>query len=137
MNARGMTLIELMIVVLIISILSAIAVPSYRSYVIRVKRSDAKVALVSGAQAMERCFTRGPQIAGGGPPTYLGCAGAYPLTTVDGTYQVTVSNLTRNKFTLTATPLAGQLDDTDCANFTINELGTQAVSGPKGAAACW
>ena len=54
---KGVTLMELMIVVVIIGILAAIAYPSYRAQVMRSHRSDAKIALERAAQTLERCFT--------------------------------------------------------------------------------
>lgn len=42
---RGFTIVELLIVIVIVSILSAIAVPSYRQYVMRTNRTVAKAAL--------------------------------------------------------------------------------------------
>lgn len=53
---RGLTLIELLIVMVIIGVLAAIAVPSYRNYVQRSRRADAKTALeqVRAAQEMWR-----------------------------------------------------------------------------------
>ena len=57
-SARGFTLIELMIVVAIIAIISAIAVPMYGNYVQKSRRTDAKAKLMEVAQSLERCFTQ-------------------------------------------------------------------------------
>ena len=47
--ARGMTLIELMIVVVIIAILAAIAFPAYDAYVLRGKRDEGRAMLMDAA----------------------------------------------------------------------------------------
>jgi type IV pilus assembly protein PilE len=131
---RGFTLVELMIVVLIVAILTAIAVPSYRQYVLRVNRTEAKVALTRVAQRLEQCYTRGQ------PPTYTdaACTVVLPMNTPDNNYTVTYSvPLTANAYALTAPPIGGQLDDAACGNFTLNQLGVQGVSGPKPVNECW
>jgi type IV pilus assembly protein PilE len=56
MNKKGITLVELLIVIVIVGILAAIAIPSYTNYMVRARRADAKTALehVRAAQEMWR-----------------------------------------------------------------------------------
>lgn len=129
---RGVTLVELMTVVAIIGILSAIAYPSYRQYVIRGGRSEAKALLMQQAQALEKCFTRY-----GVYNDVANCAAATQvLNSQNGKYQVAAVTAA-GTFVLTATPQAAQIDDTDCGSFTLNETNQRGVTGPRGIAACW
>ncbi len=57
MKNRGFTLTELMITVAIIGILASIAIPIYRGYVTKARRSDAMTALQTVALYEEKCFT--------------------------------------------------------------------------------
>jgi type IV pilus assembly protein PilE len=132
---RGMSLIELMIVVVIVGILAAIAIPSYRAYVIRSNRADAKVALLSTAQNLERCYTNSTPYA----YNSANCLAAVtlPFVVASGTYQINGVRVP-NGYVLTATPLGPQLtDDTQCANFRLTQAGVQTVSGTSPAPDCW
>jgi len=51
LNNKGFTLVELMVVVAIIGILSAIAIPNFKTYQARAKTSEAKIQLASIYQA--------------------------------------------------------------------------------------
>ena len=53
---RGVTLLELMIVVVIVGILASIAYPSYRQFMERAKRTEAKALLLEIATNQERCY---------------------------------------------------------------------------------
>ena len=55
---KGFTLIELMIVIAIIGILAAVAVPQYSQYTNRAKFSEVKIAVSPIKSAVEDCFQR-------------------------------------------------------------------------------
>ena len=63
-NNKGITLLELLVVIVIVGILAAIAIPSYNGYLVRARRADAKTVMeqVRAAQEMWRaergCYVR-------------------------------------------------------------------------------
>lgn len=78
--SRGMTLMELMIVVVIVSILASIAVPSYIQQVRKSRRVEAKTALLDLAGREERYFSTSVTGANySALSTDLGYTGAWPI----------------------------------------------------------
>lgn len=130
---RGVTLVELMVVVVILAIIAAIAIPTYRQQLMRSNRSDAKTALMQTAQNLERCYTR--------TSTYTGCIDDFPVASPEGLYMVTAGeddvDITGTTYTLTATPQAGQAEDTTCGNFTLTEQSVRDVTGTGTVDECW
>ncbi len=84
----GVTLLELMIVVTVIGMLGIIAVPSYRQYVIRSQRTEAKTALLQLQTNQERFYLTNRTYGGAANLAALG----FPTgTTENGTYTLTVT----------------------------------------------
>ena len=129
-KSLGFTLIELMIVVAIVAILTAIAYPSYQDSVRNARRGDAQALLVELANFMERTYTDNNAYNPGGL--------ALPFTVSPKT-GTTFYNLgfsagpTANSFTLQAVPVAGSPQAGDfCGTLTLSNTGL------KGSAAnCW
>jgi len=137
-KSSGFTLIELMIVVVVVSILTSIAIPSYQNSVRKSRRTEAKAAVLDLAGREERFFSANNVytsiIANLGYGTDTGPMTALPVGT--GYYSVTVG-VTGNPastYTITANPLtADQQLDTACAFFTVTNTGAQSATSPN----CW
>jgi len=125
----GFTLLELMIVVVVISILAAIAVPSYTQYVTRSRLTDAFSSLASAQSSAEQFWSNNR--------TYVGfnAAPGFPQNTSNFSYNL--SNQTNSAYTITATGLKTLTGFV----FTIDQNGNKATTAvPAGwtaSATCW
>ena len=124
----GFTLIELMIVVAIVGILSAVAYPSYTEYVRKGHRAEARASLLQAAQWMERAAT-----ATGLYPTTL--PNALQGKKADGTedkskhYEISFKKSSSDSFELKATP---KKTDPKCGDYTLSNTGVRGANGKTG-----
>ncbi len=126
---RGLTLIELMLVLAVLGILTAVAIPVYRDYVIKTRRSDAMNALNEILMQQEIHRTSNT--------TYATTLPALGLTTISdqGYYNLALPSASASTFTATATPTGAQAGDS-CGTFAIDVNGSK-TTGVYASSTCW
>ena len=136
-SVAGFTMIELMIVVGIIAILAAIAVPIYTSYVKRSKIVQATTALADGRSRMEQWFLDNR--------TYAAVNKVDPCVTIPaieaGTAQAFVITCVSTVSTYTITATGNPAEGMEAGFvYTIDEGNNRVSTGPSGwsgNAGCW
>ena len=152
----GFTLIEVLVVVAIAAILAAIAIPSYRDYIVRSKRAAARQVLLEAAQFLERNFTAAGCYDFADTASCLarsGSATAQPPTLLrapsEGRQSYAVGwayGAEGTAFTVTARPCGAAgancpagaevtFADAACGALTLTQTGLRGASGSV--AACW
>ena len=130
---RGITLTELMIVVVIVGILTMVAYPSYRGYAARAKRNEARAALLQIATNQERFYLQNN--------TYttdlmaLGFATTPTYKTASGSYIISVSPANANTFTATAA--YQNLDPGETAKCNVFQIDGRGAKTSTPDTDCW
>jgi type IV pilus assembly protein PilE len=133
--ARGFTLIELMITVAIVAILTAIAYPNYRDYVIRGQVVSATDGLSAMSANMERYYQDNRQyntVTAGSPP-YSPCDTTQYPTITYGTFTITCAVVTgpNGSFILTATGSGSTAGFTYTIDQANNQKSTVVAPAPS------
>jgi len=139
-RSAGFTLIEVVIVIVIVGILMAVALPGYQDSMRKGRRADAKAGLMDAANREERfMLDRSTYTA---DMRELGFA-ADPMVSEEGHYTIDIDPNAPNCpiatcYRLKATPVAGgaQADDAKCTGFSVDSTGAKAATG-SAASECW
>ena len=133
-NQSGITLLELMIVVVIVGILASVAYPSYQRQVLRSNRAEGKALLVDAAARQERFFSNFntytqvivAPVACVGAACGLGYAAAQSENQLYGLAEIAGAPTIATTFTMQATAINRQLADGQCRTITIDALSQKA-----------
>lgn len=133
-NARhggGFTLIELVIVLAIIAILAAIALPSYEAHVMKARRAQGKSDVLELSQLAERAYTVNRDYTTFTLPYTVSPNG----TGAPAAYNLTLATTTTT-YTLTATPTGAQASDI-CGILTLDQTGRKTHSAGEDTVCIW
>ena len=133
-RSRGFTLIELMIVVAVVAVLGAIALPSYQDYVRKGRRADGRALIQAAALAQEK-VRLGAATFTTTLTALTGACSASPCYSSQGFYALTVPAATATGYSLTVTPQGAQASDSACATITYVVAAGTITYGPSNA--CW
>jgi len=150
----GYTLIEILIVVAILGILAAIAIPSYQNSILATNRSVAQAALLDLANRQEQFYLDNRTYTtdmtnlgypagmvfsnGGNSAVALNDNHTLVVSTSDQRrYFVQINAANATTFGISAAPQLAQADDTACGTLSLTNTGVKAETGTASVSDCW
>jgi type IV pilus assembly protein PilE len=135
--AAGFTLIELMIVVAVVAILAAIAVPAYQEHIVKTRRATGAGCMMEMAQFMERFYTTNMRYdrTAGGAAVALPATQCVTETAEWYTIQLRDGATNATAYVIEAVPQGSQATkDTKCATIAVDQTGQKSESGSASSA---
>ena len=122
---RGFSLLELVIAVAVVGILSSIALPSYKGYVDRARRAEARTAMLDAAQFMQRFYAANNRYDTASLPTEMRRSPAQGAQA----YTIRIAaGATRTTYTLEAVP-QGPMAGDKCGTLSVTGTGVRGRTG--------
>lgn len=128
----GFTLLEMMIVLAIIGIITAVATPSYQRHVRSTQRAEAVAFMEDCATKMQRHFTQNMTWAGVSLSTVCPTPPA-SSSKLSANYTISLPTATASAYTLSAAPQGSQASD-ECGTLSVTSAGGRSATG---AGKCW
>ena len=129
-KSKGFTLVELLIVVALIGILSAVAFNMYADNVIASKRSEGRAGLTATAASLEKCKSLY------GVYDHANCPVLATIMTETNLYSIDTTGAAPTTFTLVATAIGSQVRDGDCTTLSLTNTGIKTATGAD-PTVCW
>ena len=135
MKQQGFSMIELMVAIVIVAIITAVALPSYQSSILRTNRNEARAVLYENQMFMEQRFAANNNYGAVQP------ALPFPQSPKGGVskYTITLVNWTPTSYQLKATPVAGYNERDICGTFVIDNTARKTLEGTHSMSSdeCW
>ena len=132
---QGISLLELMLTILIISIISMFAIPTYKDYLLKANRIEAKTALYDLANRLENHFELYKTYAN----ATIGLGQITDVLTskisINNHYALSIVSASKHAYTIQAT-LINHYFDKNCVYFTLSNTGIQGASD-NNKEKCW
>ncbi len=141
--ARGLTLVELMVVMLLLGVLLLLVLPVYGEQVRKARRVVATAELLQLAARQEHFFINHRYYAqdltalGYSLPNAVGIGAQGGEVATGALYEIFLQDEGEYRFVALARPVGLQAGDERCGTLGIDSDGVRTASGPAGARECW